>query len=54
MAIGICIKMEFVRPVSRAFQMAELFTITVRVKCSMASKKLMAIGITLGQTMVQW
>ena len=54
MAIGIYTKMEFVKPVFRAFQMAELFIITVKAKCNMASRKLMDIGITLEQTMAQW
>ena len=54
MAIGTYTKMEFVKPVFRVFQMAELFIITVKAKCNMASRKLMDIGITLEQTMAQW
>ena len=47
MAIGIYTKMGFVKPVFRAFQMAELFITIVKVKCNMVNKKLMVIGITL-------
>ena len=54
MAIGTYTKMEFVKPVFKAFQMVELFITTVKAKCNMASRKLMDIGITLILHQEQW
>ena len=54
MAIGTYTKMEFVKPVFKAFQMVELFITTVKAKCNMASKTLMAIGTILIKRVALW
>ena len=54
MAIGIYTKMGFVKPAFRTFQMAELFITTVKAKCNMASKILMAIGTISTLVQVLW
>ena len=54
MVIGTYTKMEFVKLVFKAFQMVELFITTVKAKCNMASKTLMAIGTILIKRVALW